>query len=195
MHLASHIDSNEQTYNQVYDNIESLNINSLPEFIHLFDDLPIQSSDCLLDVGSGLGLMCLLIKQKCDFGKVYGIEQNKKLYNASKKNQTLLGVEGVKFLHKDIFSIPSPIPACITYLYLFNPFQYELVKFKQFCGIVKKFCQKHNKMVTVIWINSAFGYKPLEHENILNKFDATVIKQGVLVYPYRIFTIGSTNLI
>jgi SAM-dependent methyltransferase len=189
--LGITISSDETLYNQVYDNAESLNINSLPVFIQLFDYLPIQRSDSLLDVGSGLGLMCLLIKQRLPFGKVYGVERNMKLYDASKRNLSLIGMKGVKFLNKDIFDMS--IPNDVTYFYLFNPFHYGIQKFNKLCSKIKAFCKRKKRKVTIIWINSSSEAKPLEHDRVLERLNATIIKKGVLVYSYLIFTMDPSN--
>ena len=189
--LGLTVSSDETLYNQVYNDVESLNINSLPVFIQLFDHLPIRRSDSLLDVGSGLGLMCLLIKQRLPFGKVYGVERNKKLYDASQRNLSLMGTKGVKFFNKDIFKMS--IPDDVTYFYLFNPFHYDFKKFYKLCSKIKAFCERKKRKVTTIWINSSFESKPLEHDRVLERLHATIIKKGVLVYSYLIFTMDSRN--
>ena len=187
--LGLNVSSDETLYNQVYDDVESLNINSLPAFIRLFDHLPIHRSDSLLDVGSGLGLMCLLIKQRLPFGRVYGVERNKKLYDASQRNLSLMGTEGVKFINKDIFKMS--IPDDVTYLYLFNPFHYDIRKFTRLCSKVKAFCKRKKREVTIIWLNSSFESMLLGHSEVLAKLHAVIVREGTLIYPYIIFTLDS----
>ena len=185
--LGLDVSSDEISYNQVYNDVESLNINSLPAFIRLFDHLPIHRSDSLLDVGSGLGLMCLLIKQRLPFGRVYGVERNKQLYDASRRNLSLMGTKGVKFFNKDIFKMS--IPDDVTYLYLFNPFHYDVRKFNRLCTKVKTFCRRKKRKVTIVWLNSSFAARPLGHSKVLMELHAVVVKEGTLMYPYIIFTL------
>ena len=62
------------------------NLNSHPEFISIFNQFNINNNDEFLDIGSGLGLICLGIKQNYNFKKIYGVELNKKTYEISVQN-------------------------------------------------------------------------------------------------------------
>ena len=84
-------------------------INSPVEFVELFNRFPITSKDQLLDIGSGIGLMCFAFKKRYNFGKVIGVELNKRSYKCSLKNLQIMNMDNIEFVNKSIFdyNIPS----------------------------------------------------------------------------------------
>ena len=187
--LRLNITTNEHLYNEVYSNIEFMNINSLPIFSTLFEELSIKNTDCLMDIGSGLGLMCILLSIKFPFNKIYGIELNNKLYNKSKENISLSKINNIRIFNKDVFEFN--IPNDVTVFYLFNPFQQSLSKFELFLNKIKDFCKSLNKTVYIIWINHANELNSSNHYNILNNYNAIIIKENILIYPYLILSLSS----
>lgn len=187
--LNLNIITNEYLYDEVYSNIEFKNINSLPIFSSLFEELSIKNTDCLMDIGSGLGLMCILLSIKFPFNKIYGIELNNKLYNKSKENISLSKINNITLFNKDIFKFN--IPKDVTVFYLFNPFQQSLSKFELFLNKIKDHSKSLNKTMYIIWINHANEVKSANHYNILNNYKVSIIKEDILIYPYLILSLSS----
>ena len=121
-------------------------INSPVEFVELFNRFPITSRDQLLDIGSGIGLMCFAFKKRYNFGKVIGVELNKRSYKCSLKNLQIMNMDNIEFVNKSIFDYN--IPSSITYIYIFNPFAHSLKLFEK---LINK-CSSH-KNLTMIWMN------------------------------------------
>ena len=90
--------------------------------------------------------MCFGMRQRYNFRKIIGIELNKTTFNYSKKNLEIMKMDKITFINGSIFNYN--IPHTISYIYLFNPFNHDILSFKK---IINK-CS-HIKNVTVIWTN------------------------------------------
>jgi len=163
-----------------FPNLTTINIDSYPNFVDLFNQFPITSNDEFLDIGSGLGLMCFGMRQRYNFRKIIGIELNKTTFNYSQKNLEIMKMDKIVFINGSIFEYN--IPNTISYIYLFNPFNHDdfSLNVLSFEKIINKCSDIKN--VTVIWTNLIINKKI---KNIIeNKFGK--ISYGHLKYPYVI---------
>ena len=74
----------------------------------------------LLDVGSGDGIISIILKYKFRFLNIYGVEIQEKLWDLSIKNAELNNLE-INFIHKNIFSCKPEFPPQYFDIIVCNP--------------------------------------------------------------------------
>ena len=129
-----------------------IQLNSSPNQVELFNKFNITRRDQFMDIGSGLGLMCFAMRKRYKFGKIIGIELNKKRYDNSIKNLEIMKMDRISLLNYSIFDYN--IPKSITFAYAFNPFYSDNKTFEKFLNMLEG-----RKNLTLIWNNITLNYK------------------------------------
>ena len=129
-----------------------IQFNSSPNQVELFNKFNITRRDQFMDIGSGLGLMCFAMRKRYKFGKIIGIELNKKRYDNSIKNLEIMKMDRISLLNYSIFDYN--IPKSITFAYAFNPFYSDNKTFEKFLNMLEG-----RKNLTLIWNNITLNYK------------------------------------
>lgn len=153
-----------KNYNYKYYNLITrifIIFNSSSYSISLLDKFKISSNDAFLDIGSGNGYNLLYVNKKYNFKKLYGVEINKKTFNAANYNLNLINSEKIINYNQDVtrFNIPKDV----NYIYLFNPFakhfyskkidKYEFLKYKKLINRIKDSHNKNPRQIIIIFVN------------------------------------------
>ena len=155
-------------------------INSVPNDVELFNKFNITRHDQFMDIGSGLGLMCFAMRKRYNFGKIIGIELNKKRYDNSIKNLEIMKMDRISILNYSIFDYN--IPKSITFAYAFNPFYNDTnngnKKFEKILNMLEG-----RKNLILIWRELTLNYKNILKISKIAKAYETGISGG---FPYII---------
>lgn len=153
-----------KNYNYEYYNLITrlfIIFNSSSYSISLLDKFKISSNDAFLDIGSGNGYNLLYVNKKYKFKNLYGVEINKRTYEAANYNLSLINSNKIKNYNQDVtkFNIPKDV----NYIYLFNPFakkfyskkidQDELEKYKKLVNRIKISYNKNPRQINIIFVN------------------------------------------
>ena len=153
-----------KNYNYEYYNLITrlfIIFNSSSYSISLLDKFKISSNDAFLDIGSGNGYNLLYINKKYKFKNLYGVEINKRTYEAANYNLSLINSNKIKNYNQDVTTFN--IPKDVNYIYLFNPFakkfyskkidQDELEKYKKLVNRIKISYNKNPRQINIIFVN------------------------------------------
>lgn len=136
-----------------------ITFNSSPKNVELFNKFNITRRDQFMDIGSGLGLMCFAMRKRYNFGKIIGIELNKKRYNNSIKNLETMKMDRISFVNSSIFDYN--IPKSITFAYACNPFYNDInngnKKFEKVLNMLEG-----RKNLILVWHNITLNYKNIQ---------------------------------
>lgn len=113
---------------------------------HLLTQLNIQSTDAILDYGSGKG-KALVYMAEFDFHLIGGAELSKTLAEISEKNMTKLGLKQVEIYHTDAMTFQDIDQ--FTHFYLFNPFPGNVVEAT--LNNIEESCRRNPRKITYIY--------------------------------------------
>ena len=144
----------------------------------VFDDLPINNNDSLLDIGCGKGYAISILK-KYPFNKVDGVEISSTLANIARNNLRKLKIESTIY-ESDAINF-SGLDS-YNYLYISNPFpESEMCKFAQ---TIKRSLINNPRDITIVYYNPLFYkyFKELSYKSQLYEQYVDNMKIGVVVY-------------
>lgn len=91
----------------------------------VLEQLDIQSTDAILDYGSGKGL-AMVTMSKFDFSYIAGVELSEQLTKICRKNFSKLGIKNIEVFHCNATEFKNLDR--FTHFYLFNPFPEAVLK-------------------------------------------------------------------